>query len=238
MANTDIPVTRQRRLIQWEVPHLGSSFRIQMYINPQNIQISSIKDISETRTKGGYIIQYWGEKFDEIQINGTTGSSGVEGLNALKDVYRSEQLALWKIVQNAGGSGTKRRQSLAQLAASAVLHYDGVQYCGYFKNFSFTENADKLGMFDYQMTFTVTKTIGLRKNWLGWQRTPNSTTDTPTPNIQNARGSGGKLSFSSSQTSSANADGGVPAAKTAAAQKKNGQSQSGTASSGGMSGAK
>lgn len=224
----------QRRLIQWEVPHLGSSFRIQMYINPQNIQISSTKDISETRTKGGYIIQYWGEKFDEVQINGTTGSAGVEGLNALKDVYRSEQLALWKIVQNAGGSGTKRRQSLAQLAASVILHYDNVQYFGYFKTFSSTENAEKLGLFDYQIAFTVTKTVGLRKNWLGWHRTPNSTTETPTPNTQNARGGGGKLTFSSSQTSAYNAGGGVPSAKAAAAQKKNGQSQSGGASSGGI----
>lgn len=225
----------QRRLIQWEVPHLGSSFRIQMYINPQNISINSIKDISETRTKGGYIIQYWGEKFDEAQISGTTGSSGVEGLNALKDVYRSEQLALWKIVQNAGGSGTKRRQSLAQLAASVILHYDGVQYCGYFKTFGFTENADKLGMFDYQMTFVITKTIGLRKNWLGWQRTPNSTTDTPTPNSENKRGSGGRLSFAfSSNQTSQNADGGVPAANAADVQRRNGQSQSGGASNGGI----
>ena len=50
---------QNRQLIMWEVPHLGSSQFIQMYVNPQNIAISSIKDITETRTKGGYYIQYW-----------------------------------------------------------------------------------------------------------------------------------------------------------------------------------
>lgn len=225
MATT--PVTLQRRLVQWEVPHLGSSFRIQMYINPSNFVINSVKDLSEVRTKGGYILQYWGEKFDEVQINGKTGSSGVEGINALKDIYRSEQLALWKIIQNAGDVGAKRRQSLAQLAASVILHYDGVQYYGYFKTFSVTETAEEIGHFNYQMTFTVTKTAGLRKNWLGWHRTPKSTSDTPTAVGTSA--AGGRLTFAIKRgNESPNAAGGVPAAKAATAQKASGMNQSAT----------
>lgn len=213
-----------RQLIMWEVPHLGSNVFIQMYVNPQNIQIQSIKDITETRTKGGYFIQYWGEKFDEIQISGHTGASGIEGINTLKEVYRSEQLALLNIIKNSGAQGTKRRQSLAQLAASVVMHYAGVQYFGYFKNFQFTESADQIGIYTYQMGFTVTKTIGLRKNWAGWHRVPRSSTENPTPITQDEFALSNQpallsrtVNFSTSKTA-APADGGVTAAKQAQQQ--------------------
>lgn len=170
---------KNRQLVLWEVPYLGSQKFIQMYVNPQNMAITSTKDITETRTKGGYILQYWGEKFDEIKIGGNTGASGIEGINVLKDIYRSEQLALLNIVRNQTIDGTKRRQSLAQLAASVVMHYAGVQYFGYFKSFNYTEDANQTGLYSYQIDYTVTKTIGLRKNWAGWHRTPRSTSNTP-----------------------------------------------------------
>jgi hypothetical protein len=67
---------------------------VQMYINPQNIQYSNKKLISNQRTKSGYVLQYWGEELGELSISGTTGTSGIEGINVLQDVYRFEQLAL------------------------------------------------------------------------------------------------------------------------------------------------
>lgn len=79
-----------RELVTWKTPHLGY---IQMYINPQQIRISSSKIIENVRTKGGFVIQYGGENLDQIQIEGTTGSAGMEGINILQSIYRSEQLA-------------------------------------------------------------------------------------------------------------------------------------------------
>jgi hypothetical protein len=65
---------------------------IPLYINPQNVQIQEGKLISDTLTKGGYIIQYWGEKLIGLQVSGTTGSGGIEAINILRDVYRHEQI--------------------------------------------------------------------------------------------------------------------------------------------------
>lgn len=79
-----------RKLMRWLIPE-GPI--IQMYINPQNVTISNKKDISHQRTKGGYVLQYWGEGLTTISLQGTTGTSGIEGINVLGDVYRSEQLA-------------------------------------------------------------------------------------------------------------------------------------------------
>lgn len=167
-----------RTLIVWEVPSVGSPGFIEMYINPNNMQMTERKLITEQRTKGGYIIQYWGEELINVSIAGTTGDGGVEALNVLRDIYRSEQLALTNFIQSKG-SNIKRRQSLAQLAASVVLWYQGQGMRGFFKDFTYTESAQDLGMFNYQMTFTVTEVIGQRQNFLPWHRKPWSTQDNP-----------------------------------------------------------
>jgi len=88
---------RRRQLMRWKVPDLGY---VDMYINPQQMNIQEKKIISKRRTKGGYVIQYWGEELATIGINGTTGASGIEGINILRDVYRSEQKAFEKVAKS------------------------------------------------------------------------------------------------------------------------------------------
>jgi hypothetical protein len=92
--NDSIPASQAqygvRRMLKWLVPERGI---VEMYINPQSISISDSKQITTQRTKGGFIIQYWGEELTKISIQGHTGSSGVEGMNVLRDVYRGEQIA-------------------------------------------------------------------------------------------------------------------------------------------------
>lgn len=92
--NTSIPANKAkygvRRMMKWLVPERGI---VEMYINPQNIQINQTKAISSQRTKGGFVIQYWGEDLIEITISGHTGTSGIEGINVLNDIYRGEQVA-------------------------------------------------------------------------------------------------------------------------------------------------
>lgn len=97
------PATNVRKMIHWLVPE-GPV--VQMYINPQNIVYGDKKIINPIRTKGGYTIQYWGEDLTTITLSGTTGSSSIEGINVLKDIYRNEQLqfdpfALFISAQNA-----------------------------------------------------------------------------------------------------------------------------------------
>ncbi len=79
-----------RKLVHWLVPE-GPI--VQMYCNPQNIKYNYSKNISSQRTKGGWILQYWGENLTKLVIDGTTGTSGIEGINVLYDIYRNEQIA-------------------------------------------------------------------------------------------------------------------------------------------------
>ena len=181
-------LSTKRSLIQWQVPHVGSNQFIEMYINPQNINFVSRKEINRVRTKGGYIAQYWGEDLDVLSITGTTGDSGIEGINALRDVYRSEQLALERIVREGAD---RRRQSLMQLAASVVLKYQEISYRGFFTDMSYTESVSKLGLFDYTLNFAVTQIDGERRNFLPWHRHPWSTTLTPNRGSNQTQTGGG-----------------------------------------------
>ena len=80
-----------RNMVRWFLPELGI---VEMYINPQAIRYSDTKHIgAPVRTRGGYIMQYWGEELGKVSISGTTGSSGVEGINVIYDIYRNEQVA-------------------------------------------------------------------------------------------------------------------------------------------------
>lgn len=192
----------RREVIRWQVP--SKQFHIEMYINPQNITIQSSKLINEVRTKGGFIIQYWGENFDTASIAGMTGSGGIEGINILKSIYRDEQLeidgvlktiistiqnmnttqiaqaaglgisegasALYNFATNGNSQAAAALKSLAARAANVKMFYQGVTYRGFFKTFNSTETADQLGLFNYDMAFTIVETIGKRSNYMPWHR--------------------------------------------------------------------
>ena len=72
----------------------GPGFRrsVPLYINPSTIQISYSKNISDTQTIGGFIVQYWGDKITILNITGSTGSGGIDAINILHSIYKSEQI--------------------------------------------------------------------------------------------------------------------------------------------------
>jgi|15BtaG_2_1085339.scaffolds.fasta_scaffold00060_8 hypothetical protein len=82
----------------------------QMYINPQSFAISEKKLVKADLTKGGYVVQYWGEDLPTIQVNGTTGSAGIEGINILRSIYRHEQTQFRRVLM-------KRQRAMAEAAA-------------------------------------------------------------------------------------------------------------------------
>jgi len=103
----------RRNIIKWFVPEFGV---VSMYINPNNITYTYNKQISSERTKGGYSLQYWGEDLIKISLSGTTGSSGIEGINLLQEIYRAEQFA----IDGAALKVEAGNNNAENLAASAI----------------------------------------------------------------------------------------------------------------------
>lgn len=196
----------KRNLIRWLIPDQPM---IEMYVNPERISYSYPKVISPQRTKGGYITQYWGEDLGTLTISGTTGTSGIEGINVLRDIYRNEQLAMdpyvlafeaqrqkdIEVENQASAIGSvlgnfaadafttlsdfgapimnnnrKAPPTLASLAFCVEMYYSGEVHRGYFTEFTITESAQSLGIFDYSLTFKSTQRRGMRNNFLGWHR--------------------------------------------------------------------
>ena len=71
---------------------------VPLYINPSSIQTNYAKNIAETQTIGGFIIQYWGDRITTMSIGGTTGSGGIDAINILHQVYKAEQIQFKKIL--------------------------------------------------------------------------------------------------------------------------------------------
>lgn len=198
----DVPAKATRHIIHWFVPEVGI---VKMYVNPNSIQYVFRKIIIPERTKGGYAIQYWGEDLPQLTISGHTGSSGVEGVNVLYEIYRSEQLTFdaagLALASNAGsGVGDilngflkgaentfagitgleptgqnilpQNIPTLASLAYGVEMYYSGWVFRGFFTAMTITESADKLGLFDYTINFTVTQRRGYRTNYLPWHKSP------------------------------------------------------------------
>lgn len=228
---TKVPAYRnaklRRNIITWFVPQFGI---VRMYVNPESIRYASKKIIRKDLTKGGYTLQYWGEDLTTLTIAGTTGSSGVEGINLLYEVYRAEQYAfdatglmiaannyssgsqdlaslglnalgaesgVRSVLFGSTGSGTglvggllgvdssnnsySNYPTLAQLAFTVEMYYDGWVYRGYFENMDFTESARDF-LWTYNINFTVTQRRGYRTNYFPWHRSANngpSQYDTP-----------------------------------------------------------
>jgi hypothetical protein len=122
--NPVIPKYVERRdVILWRAPGIGY---IEMYINPQQIRIDNKKIAQSTRTKAGFIYQYAGEDLTQISIDGTTGSSGIEGINLLEKVYRAEQLVFNGFATQLDSSA----QALPGLAGAAEFALGGLGQVG------------------------------------------------------------------------------------------------------------
>lgn len=205
------PGQLKRNIITWFVPQFGI---VRMYVNPNSISYNHKKLLSKDRTKGGFTLQYWGEDLTTINLSGTTGSSGIEGINLLYELYRAEQYAFdstgltlaannfnndlsHNLINGAaslfGGSSTtqagvsgllggilgvdspnntlsaKNIPSLAQLAFSVEMYYNGWVYRGFFENMTINERADSFAL-EYQITFTATQRRGYRVNYFPWTR--------------------------------------------------------------------
>lgn len=202
----------KRNIITWFVPEFGI---VRMYVNPSSISYVHKKLIDRARTKGGYTLQYWGEDLSQLNISGTTGGAGIEGINVLYEIYRAEQYAfdatglslaannsnqpnLLSSILGTGGDtssllgGTTNGvtgaigsllgmsspntglvansiNSLAQLAFTVEMYYNGWVYRGFFDNMTINERADNF-LLEYNMTFTVTQRRGYRMNYFPWSK--------------------------------------------------------------------
>lgn len=112
------PSQQKRNIITWFIPQFGI---VRMYVNPNAISYAHKKIITKDRTKGGFTLQYWGEDLTTINISGTTGSSGIEGINMLYEMYRAEQYAFDSVGLTLAANNTNNDLSHNLINGAASL---------------------------------------------------------------------------------------------------------------------
>jgi hypothetical protein len=143
-----------------------------MLINPGNLDTSYTQLINETRTLGGFVQEFWGEQLTTLSSSGRTALSyGVGGLSntdarqssayenfvRLVDIYRcngKDYKTLKTFVSDA-----KNPDRIMNLG-TVVMSYEGIEYAGYFENFSVRELGDKPFYFEYDFSFKVMNITG------------------------------------------------------------------------------
>lgn len=93
---------------------------IPCYISPQEFNVDESKLITETFTKGGYFVEYWGEELPTITARGTTGSGGIEAIEILRAIYRNEQIQMEEVLRNRARNAADSSATVFQDGASAT----------------------------------------------------------------------------------------------------------------------
>jgi hypothetical protein len=123
--NERYTTTYKRKLITWFIPEFGI---VKMYVNPEAISYTNKKIINKLQTKGGFTLQYWGEQLTTIRISGTTGSSGIEGINMLYEIYRAEQYAEDSVALSLAAANANSAINTGEFIGSAISKVAGVGY--------------------------------------------------------------------------------------------------------------
>lgn len=160
--------------ISWSVKGDARVPALTMLINPSNLDITYSPLITETRTLGGFVHEYWGENLTTLSASGKTAMfvDSEDGLTVQKsrttEAYQYF-ISLLNIYKNNGkgyfagiDANTAARANPSKLASLGlvIMIYDSNQYDGYFESFTYTEDASMPFNLEYSFSFKAIKILG------------------------------------------------------------------------------
>lgn len=98
MANNK---TRIPMVIEY-LQEAGNRISVPMYINPQRLNMSNQKIKSKAVTRGGIFYHHWGDDHWQMQLSGTVGDAGMEGIKKLETIYHLSGVLLQYGLNSAG----------------------------------------------------------------------------------------------------------------------------------------
>jgi hypothetical protein len=145
-----------------------------LLINPSNLDEMHTSLISESRTLGGFVREFWGEQLGSLTASGRTAifyddngltnsnmrnSEGYQNFIRLLNIYKNngKEYVNEKDPRLLATKGNKNRISKANLV---IMIYNGKQYYGYFDSFGYKEASDKPYNLEYDFSFKVVRTVG------------------------------------------------------------------------------
>lgn len=84
---------QQKRPVVFEYPYVSNgkvSWKsVELYINPERLSMSTQKIKGKQVGRGGIYYHHWGDDHYSLQLSGTTGLSGMKGIEQLEDIYHA-----------------------------------------------------------------------------------------------------------------------------------------------------
>ena len=176
-----------------ELAHLNAWLSIPeiiLLVNPKSLDWTMSNTVHETRTRGGFLQEFWGSELDTLAASGQTAvayvmrndarahsqgggltirdlrsdSAGYRNLRRLVDIYRSNGViyGMREMGNYATGSENERPAYRKALLYNGCVNifYDGVTYSGYFESFEVRESGDAPYWLDWSFTFKVEAHVG------------------------------------------------------------------------------
>jgi hypothetical protein len=131
-----------------------------MYINPSNLSVNKFK--TKVATKDGIVYHHWGN--DTLVLTGTTGFSGMKGIEKLENIYAwsSTPIPPEDASIKEARKNRKEKDKWSEITAdsdlykpkSVIIAFDDNLYEGHFDSFSYQRVAGT-PLINYQMKFTL-----------------------------------------------------------------------------------
>jgi len=176
-----------------ETQHLNAWLSVPeiiLLVNPSELSWSLANKVQETRTRGGFVQEFWAGELETLSAEGQSavayvvrndghpkgqgggltirdlrsGSAGYRNLRRLVDVYRSNGVlyGMRAMGNYAVGQGDEKPVFRKTLLYNGYVQvfYDGVTYSGFFENFEIMESGDMPFWLTWSFTFKVETVTG------------------------------------------------------------------------------
>lgn len=136
---------------------LSSQEIFEFYVSPQRIDPTWEKLQTETRTRGGWEVQHWGERLTEVQVTCKTGSLVKKGDSFLlsnEDITESDAWRRVEALKRIFHEDHINRNTQARYKLG--MYYMNKMFIGYFTRFQGpTLDVDKPNIMDFSFSFKV-----------------------------------------------------------------------------------
>jgi hypothetical protein len=163
--------------ISWSIKGAANVPSLTMLVNPANLDTSYTPLITETRTLGGFIHEFWGEQLTTLSASGKTAlffdDDGLTNKNSrstesyqyfmtLLNLYKNNGKGYYTSFKTGSDSPVALRANPTKITSLGVVSmvFDKKQYDGYFESFTYTEDATTPFNLEYSLVFKAMRILG------------------------------------------------------------------------------
>lgn len=122
---------------------------VQLFMNPESIQINKHVLLDKKQTRGGFVVQFWGHDLEVIEVKAATAYFEIS----------KEPLAAFELLKRQCYQGRFHQTQPFRGAPIIAMLFESQVLKGYFTDFKYALSAAQPFQFTYSFTFVVTENV-------------------------------------------------------------------------------